>query len=192
MNQTHQRLIYMISKDSLIDCSRNISANMTKKTTHQQIIGLIAWIIICFATSAIGAFATLQAQSFYGGLVQPLWAPPAWLFGPVWTTLYAMMAVSVWLIWRKGGFKANQSALTLFLCQLILNGLWSWMFFAWHLGLGSFINIIVLWLAILANLVLFWRTDKFSGVLLVPYLLWVSFASALNYAMWQLNPSILA
>ncbi len=164
---------------------------MTNQNIKQQIIGLIAWVIICFTTSAIGAFASIQAQSFYGGLVQPTWAPPAWLFGPVWTTLYAMMAVAVWLVWRKGGFKANSSALILFLCQLILNGLWSWMFFAWHLGAGSFINILVLWTAILLTLILFWRAVKLAGILLIPYLLWVSFASALNYTMWQLNPNIL-
>lgn len=164
---------------------------MENKTTQQQIIGLIASFIISFAASAVGAIASIKAQSFYGVLTQPDWAPPGWLFGPVWTALYAMMAVAVWLVWRRGGFKANSVALTLFLFQLVLNGLWSWLFFAWNLGALSFLNIIVLWVFIVATLVSFWRVDKLAGALLIPYLLWVSFASLLNYTMWQLNPQIL-
>ncbi len=164
------------------------AVNMKPK---QQIIGLIAWFILSFAASAVGAIASIQAQSFYGSLFQPTWAPPAWLFGPVWTMLYAMMAIAAWLVWRRGGIKTNQTALSLFLVQLILNGLWSWMFFAWNFGAGSFVNIIVLWLAIVATIIAFWRVDKVAGVLMIPYLLWVSFASALNYAMWQLNPQVL-
>lgn len=167
---------------------------MTSQTMNnkpQQIIGLVVWFIVSFAASVVGAIASINAQSFYVGLNQPIWAPPAWLFGPVWTMLYAMMAVAAWLVWRRGGFKANQSALSLFLLQLILNGLWSWMFFAWNLGAGSFVNIFILWAAIFITLIMFWHRDKLAGVLLVPYLLWVSFASALNYTVWQLNPSIL-
>jgi len=166
---------------------------MIKKiNTRHQAIGLLAWMMLCFLTSAIGAMASIQAKSFYASLTQPLWAPPGWLFGPVWMTLYLMMALAAWLVWRRGGFQANQTALTLFLVQLILNGFWSWMFFAWQLGAGSFINVMLLWLAILATLTTFWRVDKLAGVLLIPYLLWVSFASVLNFTMWQLNPQILA
>ncbi len=164
---------------------------MTVKTTQQQVIGLIIWFVVSFAASAIGAIASIQAQSFYGQLSQPSWAPPGWLFGPVWTVLYAMMAIAAWLVWRRGGFKANQTALSLFLVQLVFNGLWSWVFFAWHQGAWSMVNILVLWVLIAATMLSFWRTEKWAGVLLVPYLLWVSFASALNYAMWQLNPNIM-
>ena len=164
---------------------------MSLKSKQHQIIGLISWLAICFATSAIGAVASIQARSFYAEMIQPAWAPPGWLFGPVWMTLYAMMAIAAWLVWRNGGFKANKIALSLFLLQLLLNGLWSWLFFAWHLGAYALINIVVMWLLIAATAVTFWRVDKWAGALLIPYLLWVGFATALNYAVWQLNPLIL-
>ncbi len=163
----------------------------TTKSTQQQIVGLIGWFIACFAASAVGAIASIKAQSFYLALSQPSWAPPAWLFGPVWTALYAMMAVAVWLVWRRGGCKTNATALTLFALQLLLNALWSWLFFAWQLGAYAFADIILLWLLIVATSVAFWRTDKLASLLLLPYLLWVSFAGALNYAVWQLNLQIL-
>ena len=165
--------------------------NTTTKSTKHQFIGLVAWFMVSFAASAIGAIASSQAQSFYVQLSQPTWAPPGWLFGPVWTALYVMMAIAAWLVWRRGGFKTNQTALTLFLVQLLLNGLWSWLFFAWQQGALAFVNITLLWLLIAATLLAFWRINKTAGALLIPYLLWVSFASALNYAVWQLNPQIL-
>ncbi len=159
---------------------------------QKQVIYLIAFLLLCFTVSAVGALASIQAQSFYGSLVQPDWAPPAWLFGPVWTVLYAMMALSAWLVWRHGGFRKQHSAGWLFLIQLALNALWSWLFFAWQLGLWSFVNIVVLWVFILFTVITFWRLNKLAGFLLAPYLMWVSFAAALNFAMWQLNPSVLA
>ena len=157
----------------------------------KQLIGLLGWLLLCFAVSGIGAFASIQAESFYQQLTQPTWAPPAWVFGPVWTTLYAMMAVSAWLVWRINGFRAQSVALTLFLIQLALNCLWSWLFFAWHLGSLSFIDIILLWIFIVLTLLAFWRVHLLAGLLLIPYLAWVSFAALLNYTIWQLNPQIL-
>ena len=157
----------------------------------KQLIGLLGWLLLCFAVSGIGAFASIQAESFYQQLTQPAWAPPAWVFGPVWTTLYAMMAVSAWLVWRINGFRAQSVALTLFLVQLALNCLWSWLFFAWHLGSLSFIDIILLWIFIVLTLLAFWRVHLLAGLLLIPYLAWVSFAALLNYTIWQLNPQIL-
>ena len=157
----------------------------------RQFIGLLGWLLLCFVASAIGAIASIQAESFYQQLTQPAWAPPAWVFGPVWTTLYAMMAISAWLVWRVDGFRAQSTALTLFLVQLAVNSLWSWLFFAWHLGSLSFIDIILLWLLIVLTLLAFWRVRVLAGLLLVPYLLWVSFAAVLNYSIWQLNPQIL-
>ena len=157
----------------------------------KQLIGLLGWLLLCFAVSGIGAFASIQAESFYQQLTQPAWAPPAWVFGPVWTTLYAMMAVSAWLVWRINGFRAQSVALTLFLIQLALNCLWSWLFFAWHLGSLSFIDIILLWIFIVLTLLAFWRVHLLAGLLLIPYLAWVSFAALLNYTIWQLNPQIL-
>jgi tryptophan-rich sensory protein len=161
------------------------------KSLQHQVIGLVVWFIISFSASAVGAIASFQAKSFYGSLIQPAWAPPAWLFGPVWTLLYAMMAIAAWLVWRRGGFKSNQLAISLFFMQLILNGLWSWMFFAWNLGALSLVNITMLWMMIVMNVMAFWRVDKIAGALLVPYLLWVSFAAVLNHSMWQLNPQVL-
>ena len=157
----------------------------------RQFLGLLGWLLLCFIASGIGAIASIQAESFYQQLTQPNWAPPAWVFGPVWTTLYAMMAVSAWLVWRVDGFRANQFALTLFLVQLALNSLWSWLFFAWHLGSLSFIDIVLLWILLLSTIIVFWRVCPLAGILLVPYLLWVSFAMGLNYSIWQLNPQML-
>ena len=161
-----------------------MNEKVVTKSLQQQVIGLMIWFIISF-------FASIQAKSFYGSLIQPAWAPPAWLFGPVWTLLYALMAIAAWLVWRRGGFKTNQLALAIFLMQLIANGLWSWVFFAWNLGVLSLVNIAVLWMMIVLNIIVFWRRDRLAGALMIPYLLWVSFASGLNYAMWYLNPQIL-
>ena len=101
------------------------------------------------------------------------------------------MGIAAWLVWRSGGFRTNRQALTLFLVQLALNALWSWLFFAWHRGGLAFTDIVVLWLFIAATIVSFWRVRPLAGVLLIPYLLWVSFAAVLNYSVWQLNPQVL-
>ncbi len=164
---------------------------MAPMSKTKQIVGLVGWLALSFAASGIGAVASIRAASFYGELAQPAWAPPSWVFGPMWTLLYAMMAVAAWLVWRSGGFRANRTALGLFLLQLVVNALWSWLFFAWHLGAWAFFDILLLWVLIAATLLSFWRARPLAGVLLIPYLLWVSFAGALNYAVWQLNPAIL-
>ena len=157
----------------------------------RQALGLAAWLAVCFLTAFIGAMASINAPTFYGQLTQPGWAPPAWLFGPVWTTLFVMMAVAAWLVWRRGGFGAQRGPLLLFLAQLAVNGLWSWLFFAWQFGGPAFVDIVILWLLIAATISTFWRTSWLAGLLLVPYLAWVSFAGALNYTVWRLNPQIL-
>lgn len=154
-------------------------------------MGLVGWLAVSFAASAVGAIASIQAKSFYSQLVQPSWAPPPWVFGPVWTTLYALMGIAAWLVWRTSGFRANRQALTFFLLQLAFNALWSWFFFAWHHGVLSLADIFVLWLLIVGTLVSFWKVRPLAGALLIPYLLWVSFAAVLNYSLWQLNPQVL-
>jgi tryptophan-rich sensory protein len=159
--------------------------------TRQQVIGLIAWLAVCFVAAAIGGVASIQAASFYAQLVRPEWAPPAAWFGPVWTTLYTLMGIAAWLVWRVGGFAAARAALTLFLVQLALNALWSWLFFRWKLGALAFAEVVVLWLLIAATLAAFWRVRKAAGALLLPYLLWVGFATALSYSVWRLNPAAL-
>lgn len=164
---------------------------MAPLTKQKQIAGLVGWIIVVFIAAAIGAAASIQAGSFYTQLDRPDWAPPAAVFGPVWTALYALMGAAAWLVWRVGGFRAARSALTLFLVQLALNALWSWLFFGWHRGALAFADILLLWALIVATVIAFWRIRPLAGALLVPYLLWVSFAAALNYAVWQLNPQVL-
>lgn len=158
---------------------------------NQQFIGLVAWLVLSFITAAIGSVASIQAASFYAQLIRPEWSPPASVFGPVWTVLYTLMGISAWLVWRVNGFANAAVALTFFLSQLALNALWSWLFFYWQLGAVAFAEIIVLWLFIALTLAAFWRIYKFAAVLLIPYLLWVSFAALLNYSLWQLNPQLL-
>lgn len=159
--------------------------------TNKQIPGLAAWLAVCFIAAAIGAAASVRAGSFYTQLVRPEWAPsPDW-FSPVWTILYTLMGIAAWLVWRVGGFGAARTALTLFFVQLAVNSLWSWLFFGWHLGALAFADIILLLVLITATLIAFWRIRPLAGALLLPYLLWVSFAAALNYAVWQLNPQVL-
>lgn len=165
--------------------------DVTPPSKPKQVLGFVAWLAVSFVASAIGAVASIRAASFYGQLDQPSWAPPSWVFGPVWTILFALMGIAAWLVWRTGGFRANRSALTLFLVQLAVNALWSWLFFAWHRGALAFADVVLLWLLIVATLVCFWRVRPLAGALLMPYLLWVSFAAALNYSLWQLNPQIL-
>jgi translocator protein len=161
------------------------------RSDQRQLVGFIAWLAICFVAAAIGAVASVQAGSFYLSLARPQWAPPASVFGPVWTALYASMAIAAWLVWREGGFRRARPALILFLTQLAFNAVWSWLFFAWRLGAPAFIDILVLWSLLVATIIAFWRIRPLAGALLIPYLLWVSFAAALNYTVWQLNPKML-
>jgi tryptophan-rich sensory protein len=157
-----------------------------------QGLGLAGWLVVSFIAAALGVAASVQASSFYTQLARPDWAPPPAVFGPVWTALYALMGIAAWLVWRHSGFAAAEAALILFLVQLAFNALWSWLFFAWHRGALAFADIVVLWALILATMILFWRLSPLASALLIPYLLWVSFATALNYSVWQLNPRVLA
>ena len=159
------------------------------KTT--QFIGLLAWFAISFAAAGLGAAASVHAGPFYAQLARPAWAPPASLFGPVWTVLYALMAIAAWSVWRVAGFGAARAALGLFLVQLAANALWSWLFFGWHRGALAFADILLLWVLIAATLLAFWRIRPLAGALLLPYLAWVSFAAVLNVAVWQANPRLL-
>lgn len=164
---------------------------MAHAAKRNQWLGLSGWLLIAFIAAAIGSAASIKAASFYGHLQQPEWAPPASVFGPVWTLLYAMMGVAAWWVWRVDGFRAARVALILFLVQLAVNALWSWLFFGWHLGALAFADIVLLWVLIVATVIAFWRIRPLAGILLLPYLLWVSFAAVLNYTVWQLNPQIL-
>lgn len=163
----------------------------TSFSPPKQAIGLAAWLVLTFSAAAIGAFASAQAGAFYMQLVRPAWAPPAWLFGPVWSALYLLMAVAAWLVWREHGWRGAGAALGLFIVQLVANALWTWLFFVWHQGAWAFAEVLLLWGLIVGTLIAFWRLKKIAAALLVPYLVWVSFASALTLAMWKLNPAVL-
>jgi tryptophan-rich sensory protein len=157
----------------------------------RDLAGLTGWMVLVAVTATIGAMASIEARDFYAQLQRPLWAPPGWLFGPVWTLLYALMGIAAWLVWRAHGWRGARVALMLFVAQLAINALWSWLFFAWRLGALAFAEVVLLWLLIAATLLLFWRLQRLAALLLVPYLAWVSFATALCFAIWQANPSLL-
>jgi tryptophan-rich sensory protein len=151
-------------------------------------VALVSCVAACFAAAGIGSVATARSVStWYQELAKPPFSPPDWVFGPVWTVLFVMMAVAAWLVWRRRGLRGGAVPLTLFGVQLALNAAWSWLFFGFQLPGVAFVELIVLWVAIAATLVAFWRTSRAAGLLLAPYLLWVSFAAALNFAFWRLN-----
>lgn len=164
---------------------------MTPMKKSIVMFGLIGWLALVFAAAVIGGMASVESGSFYRLLVRPGWAPPGWLFGPVWTVLYAMMGVAAWLVWRVRGFCASRTALFLFIVQLAVNALWTWLFFVWRQGGLAFFEIIVLGLLILFTIIAFWRIKSWAGILLIPYLAWVTFAAALTLAVWRLNPTLL-
>ena len=150
--------------------------------------GLVGWVAVCFAASGLGAVATTpEIGTWYTTLVKPAWNPPDAVFGPVWMTLYLLMAVAAWRIWQPAGFAAARIPLALFAVQLVLNVAWSWVFFRFHQTGWAVVEIGGLWVAILATTVVFFKNSKLAGSLMVPYLAWVSFASFLNFAIWQLN-----
>ena len=156
--------------------------------TYRQAIGLAVSMLICFGAAGLGSLLTTPSiGGWYTALLKPSWTPPNWVFGPVWTALYLAMAIAAWLVWRRAGFAGAKLALALFAAQLILNVCWSAIFFSAHLPGLAFAELVVLWLLILATLVAFWPLSRTAGWLMLPYLLWVAFAGALNYAIWRLN-----
>ncbi len=164
---------------------------MIRLSFKTQALGLVGWLVATFAAGSVGAVASAQAATFYGKLSQPIWAPPAWLFGPAWSLLYVCMAVAAWLIWRERGFKGAPLGLRLFAIQLVANALWTWLFFVLHLGALSMAEIVILWLLIAATIFNFWPVQRLAALLLVPYLIWVSFAAALTLSLWRMNPAVL-
>jgi tryptophan-rich sensory protein len=151
-------------------------------------LGLAGWLVATFAAAWIGS--RYMPGAWYASLTKPSWNPPNAIFGPVWTVLYVLMAVAAWLVWRKAGFSGAGAALSLFIVQLALNALWSYLFFGQHRPDLAFLDIIALWAVILVVAALFWRVDPVAGGLMVPYLAWVSFASYLNFVLWRLNRGI--
>ncbi len=146
-------------------------------------VGLAVCLVICFLPGVIGS--RFRPGPWYEALAKPAWTPPGWAFPVAWTALYALMGIALWTAWRAG---AGRLALGVFAAQLVLNAAWSWLFFGLHRPGLALVEIVVLWLLILASTVLFWRLRPLAGGLLVPYLAWVGFATALNAAIVRLNP----
>lgn len=162
---------------------------MAERSLLSQVAGLLGWLLVAFAAAALGAIASVNAASFYAQLSKPSWAPPPGVFGPVWSVLYSLMGIAAWLVWRSAG--PRKRALVLFGVQLAANALWSWLFFAWHLGALASVEVLVLLALIVGTVIAFWRISRLAAVLLVPYALWVSFASLLTWAVWRANPGLL-
>jgi len=148
-------------------------------------LALASWLLLCLGVAASGAL--FMDDGWYQSLEKPPWNPPGWIFGPVWTALYTMMAVAAWLVWRRGGFAAQRRPLALFLAQLALNAAWTPLFFGLHRPGVAFVDIVLLWLAIGATLLAFRAVSRGAAWLLAPYLAWVSFAAVLNFTLWRLN-----
>jgi tryptophan-rich sensory protein len=153
-------------------------------------IRLIVAVLLPVLVGAVsGLFTASSVKTWFVTLNKPSFNPPSYVFAPVWTTLYIMMGIAFYLVWVSVTDKAQQrKAMTVYFIQLFLNFCWSFIFFYKQRPDLALIDIVFLWISIVATLVLFYRISKPAGWLLVPYLLWVSFASALNYAIWQLNP----
>lgn len=149
------------------------------------------WVLVTFAFAALGSWGSLDAPAFYSQLNKPSWAPPAWLFGPAWGVLYALMAAAAVLVWRRRQLQPVGLALGVYVAQLLANALWSWLFFAWHLGGLATADSALLLALLCVAAVMFWRVHKWAGVLMLPAIAWVSFATVLSYAMWQMNLSVL-
>ena len=162
---------------------------MTLRPLSHQLLGLLGWLLVVGVAAAVGAVASVNAQALYVQLSKPLWAPPAGVFGPVWSILYLVMSVSAWLVWRSS--RGSAGALALFLAQLAANAFWSWVFFAWRQGAFAAVEVLVLLALIAATMRAFWPTSRLAALLLLPYLLWVSFASILTWSVWQRNPGLL-
>jgi len=151
-------------------------------------LSLIPFVVVCFLAAAIGALATNSSvKTWYPQLRRPEWTPPNWLFGPVWTTLYLMMALSAWLAWRGSNSGVPRFALILFGIQLVLNALWSVIFFGLRKIGPAFAEVLLLWMMLIATAVSFLPLSLLAAWLLIPYIAWVGFASYLNYRIWQMN-----
>lgn len=154
-------------------------------------LGLIPFLLICLGAASLASFLTMRGvREWYPRLRKPPGTPASWIFGPVWTMLYVLMAIAAWLVWRDYGWRGGRSALFIFFAQLGLNMAWSGIFFGARLPGVAFAEIVLLWLAILFNIVIFHWLTPLAALFLVPYLLWVTYASYLNLGIWRLNRDV--
>jgi translocator protein len=151
-------------------------------------VSLVPFVVVCFTAAGIGSlFTGSSVNTWYTQLRKPEWTPPNWIFGPAWTTLYLMMAISAWLVWRSSDWYPARFALALFAIQLVLNTMWSIVFFGLHEVGPAFGEILLLWMMIIATTVAFLPLSLLAAWLLIPYIVWVAFASYLNFRIWQMN-----
>ena len=158
---------------------------VTRAAMVWQAAGLVAWLVFSFGAATSGFFG--MPGEWYAGIQKPAWNPPSWVFGPVWSALYAMMGVAAWGVWREGGWPLQKRALGWFLAQWALNFLWTPLFFGLHRMGWAFVEMLLLWTAIAMTITAFWRVRRWAAILLCPYLAWVSFAAVLNGTLWWLN-----
>lgn len=166
-----------------------MNESLESQSTPALAFGLVISIAICFCAAAVGGWATSGSvgSDWFVELNKPSWNPPNWLFGPVWSVLYLMMAIAAWLVWKQAGLSDGKFALIWFGAHLVLNVLWSVLFFGMQQIGWAAVEIVLLWIFIAVAIVLFYRHSKPAAALLVPYLLWVTFATALNITIWNLN-----
>ena len=159
-----------------------------RPSVGRQALALFAFVAVCLTIGAIGgAVTSTSVGNWYQQLSKPSFNPPDWVFGPVWTVLYIAMAVAAWRVWRRLGFGDARNALALFAIQLLLNLAWTILFFGFRqIGL-ALVEIVVLFAAIVATAIAFWRRDRGAGLVFIPYLGWVGFAALLNASLWRLN-----
>lgn len=160
-----------------------------QRRQHWEALALL--LVLTAAAALAGGAGSADSADFYQQLAKPAWAPPASVFGPVWTVLYLFMAIAAWLVVRESGWLGARPALSLYLVQLGLNALWTWLFFRWKLGGAALVEILILWTILLVTVRVFWRARPLAGVLLVPYVAWVTFAAALTFAVWRRNSTLL-
>lgn len=154
----------------------------------QNLVALLGFLALCWSVEAISAVVTAQSVgTWYPDIAKPAWTPPNWVFAPVWTALYTMMAIAAWLVWMERSRIAIKGPMVLFGLQLALNSLWSFLFFGMQQIGWAGVEIALLWVAIAACLAMFWQAKPLAGALLIPYLLWVTYATALNWAIWWIN-----
>ncbi len=162
--------------------------NLPSAAFSRQLAALLVLLAACFLTAAVGAALTAASvRDWYPTLRKPAWTPPSWVFGPAWTTLYLLMALAAWLVWRRAGWAASRIPLGLFALQLLFNAAWSGLFFTLRSPGSAFVDIVLLWCAIAATLWAFGRVSSLAAGLLVPYLAWVTYAATLNGAIWRMN-----
>lgn len=161
---------------------------MSRAGMRKDWLVLTTFVLVCLGAGALGSWFTTPAlDGWYANLLKPTWNPPNWIFAPAWSALYLLMAVAAWLVWRRAGFGAARRAMGLFVIQLTLNVAWSALFFGLRSPVAALGGIAVLWVAIAATIVAFSRISSAAAWILVPYLAWVTFAGALNLAIWRLN-----